>query len=94
MKQSILPLVPLTSEDPAKILNYDNNTQLWKIWFFKLFRLKKFMIKAMRSCKKLNVTFLNIEVFYNHKRKHSYLRLLSSQDFKDKYFTKTYENIV
>ena len=36
--------------------------------------------------------FEYIEVFYNRKRRHSYLGLVSPQDFEDKYYEKVYEN--
>jgi putative transposase len=36
--------------------------------------------------------FEYIEVFYNRQRRHSYLGLISPQDFEDQYYKKTYEN--
>ena len=36
--------------------------------------------------------FEYIEIFYNRKRRHSYLGLVSPLDFKYKYNQKTYEN--
>ena len=36
--------------------------------------------------------FEYIEIFYNRKRRHSYLGFVSSLDFEYKYNQKTYEN--
>jgi transposase InsO family protein len=50
------------------------------------------MVKVMRPDKKLKGIFEYIEIFYNRKRRHSYLGLLSPMDFEYKYNQKTYEN--
>jgi len=51
------------------------------------------MGKAMKPGKKLKVVSLEyIEVFYNRKRRHSYLGLESPRFFEDKYMVKSYEN--
>ncbi|MCK5098512.1 MAG: IS3 family transposase, partial [Desulfobacteraceae bacterium] len=45
------------------------------------------IMQEAKSC-----IFEYIEVFYNRKRRHSYLGLVSPQVFEDKYNQKTYEN--
>ena len=40
----------------------------------------------------MSCIFEYIEVFYNRKRRHSYLGLVSPQVFEDEYNQKTYEN--